>query len=182
MTEAQSISAWRERALRRLLSVRRAGRVTDEAEILSELRDVHVALGERRVGTVEEQRAYLLARSTDTPLPELLAVGIDTNDWPVPPHSSPARPDSVPTSPGTEQRITNLFESAGPLGDPQPRGPRYETRYRPQDRQRYKQVPLDWAIWDTETNIAIAYHQDKELAEYQADNASARYAEQRGAT
>ncbi|WP_030372373.1 hypothetical protein [Streptomyces rimosus] len=151
------------------------------AEILAELRDVHVALGERRTGSPEEQREYLLARSTNTPLPELHAAGINTNDWPAPPHSSPARPGFVSTSRDTEQRITSLFESAGPLGDLQPRGPRYEVRYRPQDRQRYKQVPLDWAIWDTETDLPIAYHQDKELAEYQADNASARYAEQREA-
>lgn len=179
MAEEQGISAWRTRALHLLAAARRSGGIAAAEALIAELRDAHIALGERRVGTPEEQRAYLLARSTDTPLPELHAAGIDTNDWPAPPHSSPAHPDSPPPSLDTEQRITSLFESAGPLGDPHPRDERYEARYRPQDGQRYQQQPLDWAIWDRKLDIPVAYHADRELAEYQAGNASTLHASRR---
>ncbi|MEU1221274.1 hypothetical protein [Streptomyces microflavus] len=176
MTEDQGISAWRASALARLTSHRRAGRQEAADAILAELRKVHIALGERRTGTVEEQRSYLLARSTSTPLPELYAAGVNTNAWPVPPHSSPARPDSAPLSPDAEKRITNLFESAGPIGEPAPRRDRYQARHRPQDGQVFQQRPLDWAVWDTDLDMPVAYHRDQELAEYQADNASSLYA------
>ncbi|MET9528148.1 hypothetical protein [Streptomyces coeruleorubidus] len=175
MTEAQGITAWRSRAIFRLVEARRAGAQDTEQEIIAELRDVHVALGERRAGTSEEQRTYLLARSTRTPLPELEAVGIDTNAWPQPPHSSPALAEPLPASPDTQQRITSLFAAVGPLGDHRPPAPRYEARHRPQDGQRHKGEPLDWAVWDTELDMPVTYHPDKELAEYQADGASERY-------
>ncbi|WP_404949111.1 hypothetical protein HFP70_35600 [Streptomyces sp. ARC14] len=176
MAEEQGISTWRTSALERLTQHRRAGQQQSADAILAELREVHIALGERRTGTVEEQRTYLLARSTSTPLPELYAAGVNTNAWPVPPRSSPARPDSAPLSPAAEERITNLFESAGPIGDPAPRDNRYQARHRPQDGQVFQQRPLHWAVWDTDLDIAIAYLPVQELAEYQADNASSRYA------
>ncbi|MFC8640133.1 hypothetical protein ACFUC2_05155 [[Kitasatospora] papulosa] len=179
MTEAESITAWRQRALLRLVDARRFGDQDTVRALLDELYDLHVALGERRVGTSEEQRTYLMARSTRTPLPELAAVGIDTNDWPVPPHSSPALADPVPASPDTEERISHLFAAAGPLADRRPPGPRYEARYRPEDGQRYRQHPLPWAIWDTREGIPIAYHGDKDLAEYQAGQASEKFSARR---
>ncbi|MEU0857444.1 hypothetical protein ABZ352_18675 [Streptomyces griseofuscus] len=180
MTEAESITAWRSRAILRLSEARRDGRDDDARQLTDELREVHVALGERRTGTTEEQRTYLLARSTRTPLPELAAVGIDTNRWPEPPHSSPARSEPVPASPDTEQRLTRIFQSAGPLGDRRATRPRYEARYRPQDGHRFQGALLPWAIWDTDLDIPVAYHGDKDLAEYQAESASQRFREKRG--
>jgi hypothetical protein len=179
MTEAESITPWRENALLRLVEARRARDKQAEQAILNELVEVHVLLGERRVGTSEEQRTYLLARSTGTPLPELKEVGIDTNNWPAPPRSSPARTEPVSVSPDTEARISRLFAEAGPLGDRRPPPPRYEARYRPQDGQRYQGEPLPWAIWDTREDIAVAYHVDKDLAEYQAGQACERLTERR---
>lgn len=135
---------------------------------------MHIALGERRIGTGQEQATYLLARSTRTALPELLTVGIDTNFWPAPPNS-PVSAEPYPASPDTERQITDLFQSAGPLSDRHATEPRYEARYRPQDGQRYKGDPLPWAIWDTQEDLPVAYHGDQELSEYQADLATAAY-------
>ncbi|MGA5411533.1 hypothetical protein ACPCSC_30300 [Streptomyces lavendulocolor] len=174
MTEAAGITAWRSHAIQRLVEARRAGDPVTEQQTVAELLDMHVALGERRTGTSEEQRTYLLARSTRTPLPELAAVGIDTNEWPQPPHSSPALAEPLPASPDTEERITSIFNAAGPLTDWRPHVPRYEARYRPQDGQRFQGKPLPWAIWDTREGIAVSYHGDQELAEYQAEQASER--------
>ncbi|MFD9248352.1 hypothetical protein [Streptomyces bottropensis] len=182
MTEAEGITAWRSRALLRLADARRTRDHAAAKEIVAELLDVHVALGERRTGTSEEQRTYLLARSTRTPLPELAAMGIDTNEWPLPPHSSPALAEPLPASPATEERITSMFAAVGPLTDRRPPGPRWEARYRPQDRQVWRGEPLPWAVWDTELNQAVTYHPDKELAEYQADQASDILAKRREPT
>ncbi|MGR3934127.1 hypothetical protein [Streptomyces sp. BRA346] len=182
MTEAEGITAWRSRAIHRLAEARRNGNQAKAKEIVAELMDVHVALGERRTGTSEEQRTYLLARSTRTPLPELADVGIDTNEWPLPPHSLPALAKPLPASPATEERISSMFAAAGPLTGRRPPGPRWEARYRPQDRQVWRGKPLPWAIWDTELNQAVTYHPDQELAEYQASQASDTLAKRREPT
>lgn len=180
MTEAESIAAWRQRALLRLVEAQRTGAPAAAQEIVDDLVNVHLALGERRTGTSEEQRTYLLARSTRTPLPELAAVGIDTNDWPPPPRSSPALAEPTPASPGTEERIKHFFASAGPLADRRPPPARYEVRFLPEDGQRYREHPLPWAIWDTQEGQALAYHGDKDLAEYQAGQASEKAAAKKG--
>ncbi|MGC4951009.1 hypothetical protein ACLQ2N_33060 [Streptomyces sp. DT224] len=180
MTEAKSIAAWRQRMLLRLVEARRSGDQAQEDKIIGLLIEAHVALGERRTGTSEEQRTYLLARSTGTPLPELAEVGIDTNGWPAPPGSSPARAEPLPVSPDTEERISHLFAAAGPLGDRHPLPPRYEARYRPEDGQRYRNYALPWAIWDTRENLPVAYHGDQDLAEYQAGQASEKAEARRG--
>lgn len=166
-----SIAHWRERAVQRL-SAARQNRNSDEMQALTdELRTVHIDLGLRRTGTREEQNTYLLARTTGTPLPELAAVGIDTNAWPPPlPLPAPAEPQHA--SPDTEQRITELFHAAGPLLDRNGEEPRYVVKYRPEDEQRYRGALLPWAIWDTVEKLAIAHHEDRELAEVQADRAS----------
>ncbi|RSS95071.1 hypothetical protein EF903_05370 [Streptomyces sp. WAC05292] len=173
MTETKPITAWRSRTLASLRLAREYGQAEAEQQITDELIAVHAALGERRVGTREEQTTYLLARSTGTPVPELQEVGIDTNTWPTPAHvpavAEPRRPAA-----DIEQRITNLFELAGPAVG-LPVGPRYEARYRPQDGQLFKGAPLPWAIWDTREQFPVAYHGDQELAEYQAAIASEAY-------
>ncbi|MFB8025909.1 MULTISPECIES: hypothetical protein [unclassified Streptomyces] len=173
MTGEEPITAWRSRALDRLASANATGH-HDEAEVIAEeLRTAHIALGQRRIGTVEEQRTYLLARNTRTPLPDLLAAGLDTNDWPPPPNSpTPVSPQA--TSPATEERISSMFRSTGALEDPSP--PRYVSRYRPEDGQRYRDHLLPWAIWDTHLNIAVGWHGDQDLTDYQAGKISDTYA------
>jgi hypothetical protein len=180
MTEAEGITAWRTRAISRLAEARRAGDSSRAQDIAAELEAMHVALGERRVGTTEEQRIYLLARTTNTPLPELSAVGINTNNWPTPPGNCPVLANPLPASRETQERITDLFASAGPLTDRRAPVDRYEARYRPQDGQMYQGQALDWAIWDVQEGVAVAYLPDKDLAEYQAGQASTRVAARRG--
>ncbi|MEU6632936.1 hypothetical protein ABZ905_32320 [Streptomyces parvus] len=175
MAEQGAISVWRTRAIRGLAAARRAGHDSEAQHLLEELRELHVELGERNVGTRSEQTTYLLARGSRTPLPELLAVGVDTNLWPLPSSTSPSGTEPVPASPDTERRITDLFQASDPLDNRPPRGPRYVAEHRPQDNQRFHEQPLEWAIWDTRTNLPIAYHPDKELCEYQADLASVRF-------
>ncbi|MFB6505585.1 hypothetical protein ACFC07_22160 [Streptomyces sp. NPDC056099] len=173
MVEEDSVTAWRSRTIDALEAARRDGREDEAQQIVEELEAVHVALGERRTGTREEQTTYLLARRSRTALPELLAAGLDTNEWPPPPSASPVGGDPLPASPDTERRLSGLFEDAGTLPHhPRPE-PRYQVRYRPQDRQRYRNHELPWALWDTVEDIPVAYHGDKELCEYQADNATA---------
>ncbi|MBV1940795.1 hypothetical protein KUF83_30130 [Streptomyces sp. BV286] len=179
MAEAEGISAWRSQAIDQLAKARRDHGPGDNniQDIVAKLRTVHIALGERRTGTSEEQRTYLLARATGTPLPELMAVGLDTNNWPAPPHSSPALAEPQPVSPDTAERIAHLFASVGALND-RPK-PRYVTEYRPEDGERYRGQPLPWAIWDTAEDIPVAYHSDKDLADYQAGKASDRLSRRR---
>jgi hypothetical protein len=143
-------------------------------KLTGELRAMHVALGFRQAGTREEQNTYLMARSTRTPMPELAAVGINTNDWPAPP-SSPTAVEPESASPDTEQRISDLFQSAGPLSDRWQPTARYKSEHRPQDNQRYRSKPLPWAICDTVTGLPVAYVPEQDLAEYQADQASRLY-------
>ncbi|MFD4933452.1 hypothetical protein [Streptomyces virginiae] len=173
--EAKSITSWRSSALEHLTAARARGDQRLAEQIINDLITVHTALGERRTGTRAEQNAYLMARGTRTPVPELLNVGIDTNAWPTPP-ASPAVAEPRSASPATERRITDLFQSAGPLADRSAAGARYEARYRPQDGQVFRGEPLPWAIWDTHENMPVSYHSDKELSEYQAATASDRYA------
>ncbi|MFI9052496.1 hypothetical protein [Streptomyces sp. NPDC053427] len=175
----EAITAWRSRTIEALETARRVGREDQVQQIAEELEAVHVALGERRTGTREEQTTYLLARRSRTPLPELLAAGLNTNEWPLPASASPNGGDPLPASPDTERRLTGLFEDAGTLAHRPRPTPRYEARYRPQDGQRFKNQELPWALWDTQEDIPIAYHGDKDLCEYQADNATTRYERRR---
>ncbi|KIF00907.1 hypothetical protein PL81_38440 [Streptomyces sp. RSD-27] len=181
MTGAESITAWRSRTLCQLAVVRADHCMEAEQQIVDELVSVHVALGQRQVGTREEQNTYLLARSTSTPVPELLEAGINTNSWPAPPHR-PVVAEPRPASPDTERRITDLFQAAGTLVDTLPVGPRYQARFRPQDGHLFRNEPLPWALWDTHEDIAIAYHPDRDLCEYQAALASEAIAKRRRPT
>lgn len=174
MVNGHSITAWRTCMVKNLQTARQR-RDTELAEgILRDLRAMHVALGHRQAGTREEQNAYLMARSTRTPLPELAAAGIDTNEWPPPPNT-PIATHVENASPDTERRITSLFQAAGKLSDSQPARARYTTEHRPQDNQRHRGRLLAWAICDTTTGLPISYHPEKDLAEYQADQASALF-------
>ncbi|MER7759498.1 hypothetical protein [Streptomyces sp. NPDC097619] len=175
MTGATAITAWRSRALDSLRLARESGQGQAEQRILADLRAVHEALGRGLVGTPEEQKDYLFARRTGSPVPELAAVSIDTNEWPLPPSAVPTASGLSRTSPETEQRITELFALTGPLAAGAADNPRYEARFRPEDGQRFQGTPLPWAIWDTQDNIPVAYHGDKELCEYQASIASDAY-------
>ncbi|MER7937829.1 MULTISPECIES: hypothetical protein [unclassified Streptomyces] len=169
--EEHPITGWRTKKVAELQAARAAGDTAAYERITGELRAIHVALGHRQAGTEAEQNAYLVARVTNTPLPELAVVGIDTNDWPKPPRqSSAAAPDSA--SPATESRISTMFERAGLLVSHQPHKPRYSAQWRPGDGQMYHGQPLPWAICDTVTGLPVAYVPDKELAEYQAEQAS----------
>jgi hypothetical protein len=179
--EGQSITAWRHRKVQAYSTARYSGDMAAAARIAEELRLAHVALGHRETGTREEQNTYLLARSTNTPLPELAAVGINTNDWPEPP-STPTSARTEQASPDTERRISNLFRMAGRLSDREPLTDRYRVVHRPQDDQRDNGTLLPWAICDTTLKnsqgepLPISYHEKRLLAEYQADQASDRYA------
>ncbi|MFF4188133.1 hypothetical protein ACFYZ9_33560 [Streptomyces sp. NPDC001691] len=180
-----SFTLWRHHTINRLSAARAANDRQTADKLRAELRQMHWALGEREIGTAEEQAAYLLARHTRTAVSELAAVGIDTNTWPRP-TNSPAvasrEPAETVVSPETEQRISDLFAAAGPLHDRQSDAtPRFVARYRPQDGQLYQGRPLVWAIWDTASDIAVAHHEDQELAEYQASRASESLGQQRGA-
>ncbi len=168
--------------MERLRAARRGGDSAAVQEILAELCAVHVDLGLRRVGTSEEQNTYLLARTTRTPLPELLAVGIDTNQWPAPPNSTPSAVEPTPASPDTERRIAGLFHAAGPLADRRATQQRYTAEYRPEDGQRHHGELLPWAIWNNHHGYAIAYHSDRDLTEYQAEQATRAYEQRKKAS
>lgn len=172
-----SFTAWCHGNISRLSAAQEAGDQAAAAELVATLRAAYDGLAERRVGTEEEQNSYLLARYTRTPVPELIAVGIDTNTWPMPvrPQQPGSTASEAEASPETSQRISDLFAAVGPLRAPSADKPRYTAEYRPEDQQKHRGVPLPWAIVDTLTGIAISYHSDPELTEYQADRASAAF-------
>lgn len=177
--EAHSISAWRTQKVQELSAAQYNGDSETAARLVEELRRAHVLLGRREYGTREEQNTYLLARTTGTPLPELAAVGIDTNTWPAPP-SSPSTFESQHASRATEDRITQILGAAGPLSDRQEPPDRYLVEYRPQDNKRYHGVAQPWAMLDRETGLPVTYFTEKEEAEWQADQASELFAASRG--
>ncbi|MEU9925050.1 hypothetical protein AB0H51_27845 [Streptomyces griseoluteus] len=169
--DGQSIAEWRNRKVRAYSAACYDGNKDAAARIAEELRQAHVALGHRETGTREEQNTYLLARASHLPLPELAAIGIDSNDWPPPPAApAPIQPHNA--SPATERRISTLFEAAGPLSDRPTPPARYRHVHRPEDNKRFKGRALPWAILDTETGLPLAYFAEEEAAEYQADQAS----------
>ncbi|MFD0352981.1 hypothetical protein ACFVHW_04415 [Streptomyces sp. NPDC127110] len=178
MTAVESFTAWRSGLLQQLLKARTRSDAATAEQITDELRAGHAALGELRAGTREEQNTYLFARHTSTPLPELLAFGIDTNSWPTLPQS-PRLAEPPPVPPETQHRISAMFESVGPL-EAMAEGPRYQVRHRPQDGQVFCGQPLPWAIWDTREVMAIAYHPDRDLCEYQAAKASEAFSRRHG--
>ncbi|MER5482617.1 hypothetical protein ABT024_05285 [Streptomyces sp. NPDC002812] len=179
MNDQYPISEWRSSVIDDLLRAREAGDTHKQDQLVEELRNMHIALGTRTTGSTEEQNTYHLARSAGISLPELAAVGIDTNLWP---WSGQGLELIEPgqASPETERRIADLFESVGSLKSYRTMS-RYTAQHRPQDGQLYRGRPLTWAIWDNEQNLPIAYHGDRELAEYQADLATRLLEERRSA-
>jgi hypothetical protein len=177
--EAQSISAWRSQKVQELSAAQYNGNAEAVARLIDELRAVHVLLAHRETGTREEQNTYLLARATGTPMPELAAVGIDTNSWPAPP-SSPTTFQSQHASPATEDRISRILGAAGPLSDRQPPPDRYRVEHRPQDNKRYHGIAQPWAMVDRQTGLPVAYFAEREEGEWQAEQASELFASSRG--
>jgi hypothetical protein len=174
-----SFTAWCHGAVSRLSAARAAGDNLKVDELVAALRSTHENLAERSIGTTEEQNGYLVARHTRTPVPQLAAVGIDTNNWPMPHQQAVAPSGDTEASPETSRRISDLFAAAGPLRDRSADKPRYVAEHRPQDGQIHRTVPLPWAIVDTSTGIAVAYQPDKDLAEYQAERAAGLFQEGR---
>ncbi|MEU5181181.1 hypothetical protein AB0G49_14125 [Streptomyces longwoodensis] len=174
--EGQSITAWRTQMVRQLAAARERGDVQTAHAIERKLLIAHLEVGRREAGTRDEQNTYLLARLTRTPLPELKTVGIDTNTWPEPP-KTPSVHGPQNASPDTERRIRDLFREAGPLSDRKPPAARYRVDYRPQDNERHHGELQAWAMIDTETNLPVAYFAEQDWAEYQADQASDRFAQ-----
>lgn len=177
--EAHSISAWRSQKVQELSAAKYNGNAEAVDRLVEELRAVHVLLGHRQTGTREEQNTYLIARTTRTPMPELAAVGIDTNTWPEPP-SSPTTFESQHASPATEDRLSRILAAVGPLSDRQQPPDRYRLEHRPQDNKRYHGKAQPWAIVDRETGLPVAYFTDREEGEWQAEQASELFASSRG--
>lgn len=172
-----SFTAWCHGTISRLSAAKAAGDETAVTELVETLRDAYEQLGQRRVGTDEEQNSYLLARYTRTPVAELVVVGIDTTTWPMPVRPTQAEPvvEEAEASPETSRRISDLFAAAGPLRAAASNKSRYKAEHRPEDQQKHRGIPTPWAIVDTSTGIAISYHADQELTEYQAERASAAF-------
>ncbi|MFJ8301335.1 hypothetical protein ACIQ9R_36290 [Streptomyces sp. NPDC094447] len=180
-----SFTEWSSSTIRRLAVARTAGDLAAAEAILVELRTAYTRLGMREVGTDEEQNAYLLARHTQTPVGELQAVGINTNSWTLyTRQETPEAPlvSETEASPETSRRISDLFAAAGPLRAPSEARATaaYAVEFRPEDDQVHQGTPLPWAIVATDLDIAVAYHGDKELAEYQAERANAACDAKRG--
>jgi hypothetical protein len=173
-----AISPRRTSLVRRLAAAQQRGDAEEAQALTEELRLLHVELGARRVGTREEQTTYLMARVTRISLPELTAVGLDTNTWP-PPANLPVPTEVETASPDTERRITDLFHAAGPLSGRREETERYTVEFRPEDNEHHRGVLQPWAFMDREAGIPVFYSDDREWAEYQADRANDRLADRR---
>ncbi|MFE1270606.1 hypothetical protein [Streptomyces sp. NPDC058758] len=180
-----SFTDWSRSTLRRLAAARAAGHHAEAERAVAELRAAYTRLGAREVGTEAEQNAYLLARHTQTPVPELAAAGIDSNSMPLRTRQDAAGTplaSETEASAETSRRISDLFAAAGPLRAPSTARTTaaYVVEHRPEDHQVHQGAPLPWAIVATAEGVAVAYHGDKDLAEYQAERANAAYEAKRG--
>jgi hypothetical protein len=140
-----------------------------ERLVLEQLIKAYVRLGNRELGTAEEQRDYIIARHLGY-LPEALQeLGVHPDKVPMPPgRRSPAPPPAAPTDSGAT-RIAERFAQLGGHDEPTDR---FIVHERPQDGMFCKGRPAPFAVVDTHDGLPVSWHPDRDWAEYTAETAS----------
>jgi hypothetical protein len=146
-------------------AAREQGDARAERLVLEQLIKAYVRLGNRELGTAEEQRDYIIARHLGF-LPETLQeLGVDPGKVPMPPgRRSPAAP--------TDSGATRIAERFAQLGAHDEPADRFTVHERPQDGMFYKGQPAPFAVVDTADRLPVSWFPDRDWAEYTAETAS----------
>ncbi|MFJ2745283.1 hypothetical protein ACIO3O_37125 [Streptomyces sp. NPDC087440] len=149
----------------RVQEARTAQDAEAERHALDTLLDAYVQLGNRAVGSNDEQNAYIIGRRLGALPEELQALGVTHEDLPMP----EVRRGALPTSrPDPSAAIADRFAR---LGGPEERPPRYYVEDRPQDNMRHLGRLLRYAVIDSTDGLPVGWYTDRDLAETVADTA-----------
>ncbi|MER7952001.1 hypothetical protein ABTY59_31885 [Streptomyces sp. NPDC096079] len=151
----------------RVRAAREHGDDTAARQALKELLALYARLGERLVGTVEEQNEYIVPRHLGFLPAVLQSLGVRSGDFPEPPGRR--RPPSPPPALDVE-RIADRFALIGNGRGSEDQGEdapgRFDVAYRPQDNVVVGGVPQNFAVIDTEgSNLPVAWYECRDWAE-----------------
>lgn len=159
----------------RIRAARAKGDRPAEQEASAELREAYIRLGNRETGTLEEQNAYIIARSLGCLPDELRDLGITPDELPLSSvRSVPSPPPTQPPSPVArhlDDHVAELFAHIGGPDDEEPE-PRYTVADRPGDNIRYRGELQRFAVIDTSDGLPVGWYGDRDLAETIADSIS----------
>lgn len=150
-------------------AAREQGDERAERLILEQLLKAYARLGNRELGTVDEQNEYIVARHMGA-LPDVLQeLGLKPDEVPMPPGRRPPPPPQTPDCEDVA-RIGEHFAHLGP-DDDEPED-RFTVHLRPQDGMRYEGRLAPFAVVDTHDGLPVAWCTDHGWAEYTASMAS----------
>ncbi|MFI6142355.1 hypothetical protein ACIBCC_29715 [Streptomyces griseus] len=167
----ESFAARNAALIRQVASARRQGDRRAAEKALQELLTRYTRLGERQVGTDEEQNAYIVARRLGSLPPELTDLGVTDND--LPPPSSRRAPTPPPAAAEAEQPpAVRRFTRIRADDRDSEQDPRYQVDYRPQDNMRLKGRLLPYAVVDQRDGLPVGWYPDNDWADWIADTVS----------
>ncbi|QFG13286.1 hypothetical protein SEA_GILGAMESH_94 [Streptomyces phage Gilgamesh] len=128
---------------------------------LEELLALYVRLGQRELGTLEEQNDYIVARHLGY-LPEVLQrLGVRPQDLPEPPGRR--RPAATPPAGVDTSRIAERLAALAASQDDPPE--RFGVEYRPQDDVVLQGRLQPFAVVDTEEGLPVSWYDSRDAAE-----------------
>lgn len=136
-------------------------------QALEELLALYARLGNRELGTVEEQNDYIVPRHLGY-LPQVLQdLGVKPNDLPEP----PGRRRPAPPPADTARIAERLAHLGGP--DDEEQRERFDVAYRPQDNVVLRGRLQPFAVIDTEEqNLPVSWYDSRDSAEEIAGTAN----------
>lgn len=144
---------------------RARGRRGDADRALRELLTLYARLGERELGTVEEQNQYIVARHLGHLPANLQDLGVRLEDLPEP----PGRRSPLPPAAAVERVAEHLARVGAPGSASQAR---FVLDFRPQDDKRFQGRLCPWAVVDTADGLPVAWYYDQAFAELSTDEAN----------
>ncbi|MGY4935825.1 hypothetical protein ACWD7T_32955 [Streptomyces sp. 900116325] len=164
------IAAYAHPLAEQIRAARDQGDECAERLVLEQLLNAYARLGNRELGTVDEQNEYIVARHLGA-LPEAMReLGLTPDDVPMPPGRR--RPPPPPQAPAVEDaaRIGDRFAHLGP-DDDEPED-RFTVDVRTQDGMRYEGRAAPFAIVDTHDGLPVAWYTERHVAESMANTAN----------
>ncbi|OEJ21018.1 hypothetical protein [Streptomyces subrutilus] len=160
----------------RIRAARADGDQPAERQATAELLDAYRRLGRREAGTVDEQNAFIIARSLGVLPGELQDLGIRPDELPLDDRRSVPAPPPDPEPFSREQHhlegsVADRFAHIGGPDEEEPE-PRYAVDERPQDNIRHHGKLLPFAVVDTTDGLPVGWYDDRDLAETIADSIS----------
>jgi hypothetical protein len=138
---------------------------------LQELLAAYTRLGNREIGTVDEQNAYIVARRLGA-LPEALAdLGVREEDLPMPSRGRPSPPPAADAAAAVRGAVAERFAHIGGPGD-EDLPERFSVAYRPEDNVRLQGRLQPFAVIDNEDGLPVSWYETRDHAETIAGTAS----------